>query len=370
MSAPDRMPDERLADWIDGRMSDREQERFRAELRVNAQLRADLAAYEATVAALRAALQAPTRPAAMGDRVLAAVARNAAVTASAPPRLASRRWLWGLLPAAAALALAFLVDAWQPSGPDTTATLVASAPVAAAAPPAITPPATIGSLASDATRRFEVANAGAESLTGVESSAPSAPAPGAGSTADAAGGGPGLPAKSAAPVFGARSALAGPTPLLEVELGPIANGAGGGRGERVPASDGVGDAKSKGAALDAAGLRAALAVFLAKATDPAVEPAAMAWTTANGELAASPWLDAGVADADATTRVWIVEGPKAEVGELLAAAAAFARARSGVVRNGESKAPPTTVAAPTLSATGGVAVAPTQLVLRVKLRRR
>ena len=66
--------DERLCDWVDGRMTERERERFAAELRVNASLRQQLAEYERTVAAIRAALQAPTTPVPMADRVMAALA--------------------------------------------------------------------------------------------------------------------------------------------------------------------------------------------------------------------------------------------------------------------------------------------------------
>lgn len=53
---PPREIDDRLADWVDGRMTPRERDHFVAELRVNAQLRQDLADYERTVGVLRAAL--------------------------------------------------------------------------------------------------------------------------------------------------------------------------------------------------------------------------------------------------------------------------------------------------------------------------
>lgn len=373
MSAPDRMPDERLADWVDGRMNDREQERFRAELRVNAQLRADLAEYEATVAAVRAALQAPTRPSAMGDRVLAAIARNAAATASAPPPSASRRWLWGLLPAAAALALAFLIDAWTPTAPEAAERSVAEGAAAAPANPFV-PAAPAGVAESPA----------AEFLRpGKQVGAPTETMPFAGlapRTGEPGTGAPGAPpaAADAAPPPGARAgdsamrakpapaAASGPTPVLELELGPA-----GVRAEPVPAGGGgggreqAGDDTPKPVPLDAEGLRAAVVAFLAAATDPAVEPAAMAWTTTHGTIGVSPWLDAGSVDDAATTRVWIVEGPKADVVELLAVAARFARDRSGVVRNSETAAP-----ASERAAGSAPAVPSAQLVLRVKLRRR
>jgi hypothetical protein len=119
MTPADRQGDERFADWVDGRMSERERERFVAELRVNAQLRADLAAYERTVAAVRAALQAPTRPVAMADRVRAALAAAPAAPAptatdTSPLRLLPRV-LWSLGTAAAALLAALWLDAWSGS---------------------------------------------------------------------------------------------------------------------------------------------------------------------------------------------------------------------------------------------------------------
>ena len=119
MTPADRQGDERFADWVDGRMSERESERFVAELRVNAQLRADLAAYERTVAAVRVALQAPTRPVAMADRVRAALA--AAPAAPAPTATDTStlrllpRVLWSLGTAAAALLAALWLDAWSGS---------------------------------------------------------------------------------------------------------------------------------------------------------------------------------------------------------------------------------------------------------------
>jgi hypothetical protein len=47
--------DERLADWVDGRLSERDRERFEAELRVSPQLRERVDEYERTVQSVRAA---------------------------------------------------------------------------------------------------------------------------------------------------------------------------------------------------------------------------------------------------------------------------------------------------------------------------
>lgn len=357
MSTPERLPDERLADWVDGRMNDREQERFRAELRVNAQLRADLAEYEATVAAVRAALQAPTRPAAMADRVLAAIASKPATPARPASPPASRRWFWGLLPAAAALALAFGIDAWTPTAPAAAAT-----PVAANSPAPFVPPAGTGEDAAAALRRFAPTDEGAAPTA----TPPVAEAPPAAQRSEAQAPGTASATKPGATPI-APVASTGPTPVLEVEL--QADGAAprrlGGLGDAQEARGEADAAKAKAAPLDAAALRAALLGFLATAGDPAAEPAAMTWTTTNGELAASPWLDAASADDEATTRAWIVEGPKADVAELLAVAAGFARDRKGVVRSGETKVP----AGDRAGASATVATT-TQLVLRVKLRRR
>lgn len=370
MSAPERMPDERLADWVDGRMNDREQERFRAELRVNAQLRADLAAYEATVAAVRAALQAPTRPAAIGDRVLAAIASKAASTASAPPPSASRRWLWGLLPAAAALALAFLIDAWTPSAPEASARAVAegtAAPASADAPaaPAVAAESPVAEVVDPG--KPAGAPTAAIPIAGMAPGSDAATAPTAPALADAAPTPGARAGDSALRAKSAPAAAAGPTPLLEVEVGPASvrpepgpAGGGGGSGRSQ-----AGDDKPKPTPLDGESLRAALAAFLVAAAEPAVEPAAMAWTTTNGELTVSPWLDAGSVDDASATRVWIVDGPKADVAELLAVAARFARDRRGALRNGETTAP-----ASERAGGSAPAVATTQLVLRLKLRRR
>jgi hypothetical protein len=112
---PARQPDERLADYVDGRMTSREHERFVAELRVNPQLRADLADYERTVQSIRRALGAPTMPVPLATRVMAAIAQGAAAreVLAAPRRTHWRPLGWSLLSAAALLAVALGLDAWS-----------------------------------------------------------------------------------------------------------------------------------------------------------------------------------------------------------------------------------------------------------------
>lgn len=109
--------DERLCDWVDGRMTERERERFAAELRVSASLRQQLADYERTVAAIRAALQAPTTPVPMADRVVAALATQQNRAAQPIVAMPWRGRSWSHLgfcaaSAAALLLLALWIDSW------------------------------------------------------------------------------------------------------------------------------------------------------------------------------------------------------------------------------------------------------------------
>lgn len=122
-SKPEREVDARLADWVDGRLSERDRERLVAELRVSPQLRKDLEDYEKTVAAVRAALQAPARPVQIADRVMAAIAAGNP-RSSVGPRWRNRSFVWSLASAAALLLLALLVNTWSPAPTtDTTAAL-------------------------------------------------------------------------------------------------------------------------------------------------------------------------------------------------------------------------------------------------------
>lgn len=117
-AGPERQIDDRLADWVDGTLSDRERERFVAELRVNPQLRKDLAEYEKTVATVRTALQAPTSPVSLADRVFAAIAAEQQPRPKPIPKwrtgpLARRPLFLSLASAAALLCLALLVNSWS-----------------------------------------------------------------------------------------------------------------------------------------------------------------------------------------------------------------------------------------------------------------
>lgn len=132
---PRREVDDRLADWVDGRLSDRERERFVAEMRVNPQLRQDLEDYERTVGVVRAALRAPTSPSSMADRILAAVAEQRAAPAARRTAWSSRHMFWSLASAAALLACALWVDQWSSPAPLQTSVAAAPDPAAAGVAP-------------------------------------------------------------------------------------------------------------------------------------------------------------------------------------------------------------------------------------------
>lgn len=119
MREPGRQIDERLADWVDGRMSERDHERFVAELRVNPKLRQDLEQYERTVATIRSALQAPTRPVQIADRVLDAIRAGDAAAPRPIARLprTPRSLVWSLVGAAALLGVAMWVNTWGSRDP-------------------------------------------------------------------------------------------------------------------------------------------------------------------------------------------------------------------------------------------------------------
>lgn len=133
MSDPrERKVDERLAGWVDDCLSDRERERFAAELRVNPQLRKDLEEYERTVATLRAALRAPIAATNLADRVMQAIAepaeRSGGSSSAGNGREVHRRPFGGPVPrwlplvgsiaaAAALLALALWLNSWHTNRP-------------------------------------------------------------------------------------------------------------------------------------------------------------------------------------------------------------------------------------------------------------
>lgn len=130
----EREIDDRLADWVDGRMSEREHDRFVAELRVNPQLQRDLAEYERTVATVRAALQAPTVRVDLADRVMERIAHGGAAEPAPTVRQRPYALVFSCLMAAALLALAFLLDAVPSAGrgePSSRREEVAQAPAPA-----------------------------------------------------------------------------------------------------------------------------------------------------------------------------------------------------------------------------------------------
>jgi hypothetical protein len=115
--------DERLSDWVDGRLSSRDLERFEAELRVNPALRAQAEEYKRTVLAVRAALTGAGPRVDMVGRVLAAVqhgriARPAGATAAATGGRRPQWWAFAasaIVGAAAIVMIALLID-WQGAG--------------------------------------------------------------------------------------------------------------------------------------------------------------------------------------------------------------------------------------------------------------
>ncbi|MGE3174018.1 MAG: hypothetical protein AB7O97_15435 [Planctomycetota bacterium] len=112
--------DIRFADWVDGRMSERERERFEAELRVNPALRERAERYRRTVETVQRALRQPVPGQSLADSVLARIEQGAAaVPRSAGPlpwRSASRRALWwSAAVAASVFALLALLIEWQPT---------------------------------------------------------------------------------------------------------------------------------------------------------------------------------------------------------------------------------------------------------------
>lgn len=120
--------EERFADWVDGRMSARERQRFEAELRVNDELRHQAEEYQRTVELVRRALAEPgtEEPVDLADRVMAALPR----AKGAGGRLLLGRFgpLLGSVAAAAVLIGGFLILQNWPSdlSPRDGGTLTAS----------------------------------------------------------------------------------------------------------------------------------------------------------------------------------------------------------------------------------------------------
>lgn len=302
---PRREVDDRLADWVDGRLSDRERERFVAEMRVNPQLRQDLEDYERTVGVVRAALRAPTSPSSMADRILAAVAEQRAAPAARRTAWTSRHIFWSLASAAALLACALWVDQWSSPAPLQTSVAAAPDPAGAGAAPSTDDAATRdgqrpegdkpggdksaddrlagnGQTIKDQARTAEVhrvseavqeklADPGTTMLFGVRPApeaavpvvtaaavvesqdagagerrqlpAPAAPMPAVPTTvAPTAGGGGAAGPASAGPAGPTRAGLAGPADRVPTVPGPLADGV------RAPGAPAVAPVKATGAA--------------------------------------------------------------------------------------------------------------------------
>lgn len=135
MSRPPREPDDRLAAWVDGEMSERERDRFEAELRVNPELRAELAEYERTVAATRQALRAPTVPVDLAEAVMARIEAEPAGPVGVVGSNRSYRLVVSVAAAAALLVLAVWLNSLPTTWtvPPATETTVQNEPAAAEA---------------------------------------------------------------------------------------------------------------------------------------------------------------------------------------------------------------------------------------------
>ena len=102
--------DERLADWVDGTMNERDRSRFEAEFRVSPHAREQVDEYEKTVATIREALGAKTHESNLADRVMMSIEQEAA---GGGPRSRSRLSLvWASMSAAALLGVAVLINVW------------------------------------------------------------------------------------------------------------------------------------------------------------------------------------------------------------------------------------------------------------------
>lgn len=104
--------DERLADWVDGRMSVRDRERFEAELRVNPQLRQAAETYRRGVEAVRQVLRAPGPGVDVADAVLA---RIGAPAAAGPRPLRLFPLAASLLVAAAVVMVVVVLQGLEPA---------------------------------------------------------------------------------------------------------------------------------------------------------------------------------------------------------------------------------------------------------------
>lgn len=93
--------DERLADWVDGRLSDRDRERLEAEFGVNPELRAAAERYRLAVTKVRSELQAQGEGVDLSDKIMARLAGGADLQPS-------RRRLFPFMASVAAAAAIFM----------------------------------------------------------------------------------------------------------------------------------------------------------------------------------------------------------------------------------------------------------------------
>lgn len=125
--------DERFSDWVDGRMTARDRERFEAEMRVNPGLRERAERFRRTVEDVQQALRSPlagAAPPGLADRVMAALSRGSPAPPAtlSPWRGASARALLlsGVL-AASVVGMVTLLSEWRPREPATADSAAAPA---------------------------------------------------------------------------------------------------------------------------------------------------------------------------------------------------------------------------------------------------
>lgn len=304
--------DERIADWVDERMTPRERDRFEAEMRVNARLRAQAEGYQRLVRGLRSLRDAEADPVDVRARVVAALQQphkpRSPIRAERPsrPALAAS----GVV-AAAALVLVSLLSQWQPAvGVHQDLARAATPPTDATG--AIPKP---GSAAADAAPRSGVSLA-AESGSGGPLASTAAGAdrlgdPGIGTTA-------GLPSSVVPQITIAFAKAPASKP-------PIAGGGGGG----VAAEE----LKRSSAAFDWKALAAGLQV---EALTGVPLPVAKLDTWDDGSSGATAYL---------------VEGAKADITAFLRRLGEAAQTQGFEVRNGEADAQSVTAMVPAVSVT-------------------
>jgi hypothetical protein len=379
---PERQVDDRIADWVDGRLVGRERERFVAELRVNQQLRRELEDYERTVALVRSALQAPTQPTQLADRVLAAIARGRQPQQGGGGGWRWRPLLWSAATAAALLVVALVVDAWSgaavadkvqwgalPATEPETAQQVAVAETA--------PPPSAATAAPGASAPLGAGAAPAPADEAAKSAPRDRGADAAAEVAERVLGG-----ESNRRGHAVRDAAAVPLPLVVLQgRAPTAAEVFAVRtGQKREADLPTADGRRFEDFLTAQVAQAGRADAKSKSPPPA---AATDWLqVANLRLRRlAPDGDGGreraaAADAgeDWVEHDWLVEGTRPQIAELLQRVASFAHAVGLQVRTSETTSVPAGMAPPPVPTTGAAAadapLEPTRIVLRFRLQGR